>query len=76
MKDKAKKDFLDAKLELGTEVQFFEFGFDEVVNYSTLLALIIVLLYWLTPIGTTFLLGLYIGAIISLILFYIKFGTN
>ena len=76
MKDLHKQRLLDAKLEIGTEVQLFEFNFDKVVSYAMILAALTVVIWLTALIETSNLLSAYFGAKASLVAFYIKFGTN
>ncbi len=77
MKDLAKKDYLDeAKLELGTDVQFFKFGLDDVAYISIFIGIITMLLIFITPINLDLIIGGFTGAYLLLIFFYIKVGTN
>ena len=78
MKDLAKQEFLkdQAKLELGTHVQFFEFNMDDYLTFNTILGLIVALLLIFIPIPLDYVLSAYTGSFITLLLFYIKFGTN
>lgn len=78
MRDLAKQEFLkdQAKLELGTEVQFFKFNFDDVCIYTTIMALITMILYYFTPILIDLIIGGFSGAFLLLLFFYYKIGTN
>jgi len=77
MKDLAKKEYLDeARFELGTEVQFFKFGLEEVISILIALGLITIGLFYLTPISIDIILGGFFGAFLLLLYFYIKIGTN
>ena len=78
MKDLAKKTYLKnkAKLEIGANIQFIEFDFDKFILYNSIMAGFVGLLFYFTNIPTDILLGASIGSIITLLVFYIKFGTN
>lgn len=77
MRDLAKKEYLDdAKLELGTEVQFFKFGLDDVCIISMVIAFITLILIYFTPINIDLIIGGFSGAFLLLLCFYIKVGTN
>ena len=78
MKDLSKQEFLkdQAKLELGTQVQFFEFDMDDYLTFNSLLGLVVALLLIFSPIPLDTILSAYTGSFITLLIFYIKFGTN
>lgn len=78
MKDLAKKEFLDnkAKLEFGTQVQFFKFDFDDVVQFTTIITLITLILIYFTPMLMEYIIGGFTGAFLLLLFFYFKIGTN
>ena len=76
MQDLHKQKFLDAKLELGTQVQFFSFTLTQLCSYLMVLAIITVLLYNLIPTYYSEILSLYTGSFITFVIFYIKWGTN
>jgi hypothetical protein len=76
MNDLHKPTYLDAKMELGTEVQFFSFTLTDLCTYSLILGFLTVLLLNLIPTYYTEVLSLYSGSFITLIIFYIKWGTN
>jgi len=76
MQDLHKQKFLDAQLELGTQVQFFSFTLTQLCSYLMVLAIITVLLYNLIPTYYTEVLSLYSGSFITLVILYIKWGTN
>lgn len=76
MKDLHTQRLLDAKLELGTEVQLFELSFDKICSYSTFLGGLTALSMLLLPSLSTSILAAYIGSFITITLFYIKYGTN
>lgn len=76
MQDLHKPTYLDAKMELGTEVQFFSYTLTDLCTYSVILGFLTVLLLNLIPIYYTEVLSLYSGSFITLIIFYIKWGTN
>jgi hypothetical protein len=76
-KDLAKKEFLDkVKMDLGTQVQFFEFSFDDMVLSSMIPAIITALLYWLTSIDATLLFAMYGASWLTMFVFYLIYGTN
>jgi len=74
--DLHKPTYLDAKMELGTEVQFFSYTLTDLCTYSVILGFLTVLLLNLIPTYYTEVLSLYSGSFITLIIFYIKWGTN
>ena len=76
MNDLHKPTYLDAKMELGTEVQFFSFTLTDLCTYSLILGFLTVLLLNLIPTYYTEVLSLYSGSFITFIIFYIKWGTN
>ena len=78
MKDLAKKRFLkdQAKIEIGTQVQFFDFNMDDYLTFNSLLGLVVALLLIFSPIPLDYILSAYTGSFITLLIFYIKFGTN
>ncbi len=76
MNDLHKQKFLDAKLELGTQVQFFSFTLTQLCTYTIVLAFITILLLNLIPTYYTEVLSLYSGSFITMVVFYIKYGTN
>jgi len=76
MQDLHKPTYLDAKMELGTEVQFFSYPLTDLCTYSVILGFLTVLLLNLIPTYYTEVLSLYSGSFITLIIFYIKWGTN
>jgi len=76
MNDLHKPTYLDAKMKLGTEVQFFSYTLTDLCTYSVILGLLTVLLLNLIPTYYTEVLSLYSGSFITLIIFYIKWGTN
>ncbi len=76
-RDLAKQEFLDkVKLDLGTQVQFFEFSFDDMVLSSMIPAIITALLYWLTSIDATLLFAMYGASWLTMFVFYLIYGTN
>lgn len=76
-KDLAKQEFLDkVKMDLGTQVQFFEFSFDDMVLSSMIPAIITALLYWLTSIDATLLFAMYGSSWLTMFIFYLIYGTN
>jgi hypothetical protein len=76
MNDLHKPNYLDAKMKLGTEVQFFSYTLTDLCTYSLILGFLTVLLLNLIPTYYTEVLSLYSGSFITLIIFYIKWGTN
>jgi len=76
MNDLHKPTYLDAKMELGTNVQFFSYTLTDLCTYSLILGFLTVLLLNLIPTYYTEVLSLYSGSFITLIIFYIKWGTN
>lgn len=76
-RDLAKQEFLDkVKMDLGTQVQFFEFSFDDMVLSSMIPAIITALLYWLTSIDATLLFAMYGSSWLTMFIFYLIYGTN
>lgn len=76
-RDLAKQEFLDkVKMDLGTQVQFFEFSFDDMVLSSMIPAFITALLYWLTSIDATLLFAMYGASWLTMFVFYLIYGTN
>lgn len=76
-KDLARQEFTDkVRLDLGTEVQFFEFTFDDMVLSSMIPAIITMLLFWLTTIDTMILFGMYGASVLTIFVFYLIYGTN
>jgi hypothetical protein len=76
-KDFAKKEFLDnARLELGTKVQFFRFNLDDMILASMVPAIVTFVLYWLTTIDADLLFAMYLGSWLTILIFYIIIGTN
>ncbi len=77
MKDIHKNRLLDqARFEIGTEVQLFEFSFDDAIIYNCIIAGICGLCIYLMPQFVNYIASAYIGAFVILGLFYAKFGTN
>ena len=76
MQDLHKPNYLDAKLELGTEVQFFSFTLTQLCTYTMILAFLTILLLFLTPSYFSEVLCLYTGSFVTMVVFYIKYGTN
>ncbi len=78
MKDLAKKEFLkdQARLELGTQIQFIDYSFDDFIIYSAILGGFTAIIYFLTNISPELLFSAHLGALITLLIFYIKFGTK
>lgn len=76
-KDIHKQKFVDkARLEFGTQVQFFEYTLDDVVQYNTILGGLIALFCFFTNTYPMELFYIYLGAIIMTIIFYFKYGTK
>lgn len=76
-RDLARQEFTDkVRLDLGTEVQFFEFTFDDMVLSSMIPAFITMLLFWLTTIDTMILFGMYGASVLTIFVFYLIYGTN
>ena len=76
MKDLHKPDYLDAKMELGTEVQFFSFDQSDLYLYTIILGIITIFFMFLIPTYWTEIFFLYLGSFVTMLLFYIKYGTN
>lgn len=76
MQDLHQQKFLDAKLELGTQVQFFSFTITQLCSYLIVLAFLTLLLLNLIPTYYTEVLSLYTGSFITMVVFYIIYGTN
>ena len=76
MNDLHKPNYLDAKMELGTQVQFFSFTLTQLCSYLMVLAFLTILLLNLIPTYYTEVLSLYSGSFITMVVFYIKYGTN
>ena len=76
MQDLHKPNYLDAKLELGTQVQFFSFTLTQLCTYTMVLAFLTILLLFLIPTYYTEVLSLYTGSFVTMVVFYIINGTN
>ena len=76
MNDLHKPNYLDAKMELVTQVQFFSFTLTQLCTYTMVLAFLTILLLFLIPTYYTEVLSLYSGSFVTMIVFYIKYGTN
>ena len=76
MQDLHQQKFLDAKLELGTQVQFFSFTLTQLCSYLMVLAFLTLLLLNLIPTYYSEVLSLYTGSFITMVVFYIIYGTN
>jgi len=74
--DLHKQKFLDAKLELGTQVQFFSYTLTQLCTYLMVLAFVTILLLNLIPTYQSEVLSLYTGSFITMVILYIKWGTN
>ena len=76
MNDLHKPNYLDAKMELGTQVQFFSFTLTQLCTYTMVLAFLTILLLFLIPTYYTEVLSLYTGSFVTMVVFYIINGTN
>ena len=76
MNDLHKPSYLDAKMELGTQVQFFSFDLNDLWRYTIFLAVLTLLFIFLIPNHLTEVFSCYMGSFITLVVFYIKNGTN
>ena len=76
MRDLHRNRLLDAKLELGTEVQLFEFNLDKVIGFSLVLTALAGLSFLTGVMSPDNTLSFFIGAYLSLFVFYIIYGTN
>ena len=76
MQDLHKPTYLDAKMELGTQVQFFSFTLTQLCTYTMVLAFLTLLLLNFIPTYYTEVLSLYSGSFVTMVVFYIKYGTN
>ena len=76
MQDLHKPNYLDAKMELGTQVQFFSFTLTQLCTYTMVLAFLTLLLLNFIPTYYTEVLSLYSGSFVTMVVFYIKYGTN
>ena len=76
MQDFHKPNYLDAKMELGTQVQFFSFTLTQLCTYTMVLAFLTILLLFLIPTYYSEVLCLYSGSLVTMVVFYIKYGTN
>ena len=74
--DLHKPNYLDAKMELGTQVQFFSFTLTQLCSYTMVLAFLTILLLFLIPTYYSEVLCLYSGSFVTMVVFYIKYGTN
>ncbi len=74
--DLHKPTYLDAKMELGTQVQFFSFTLTQLCTYTMVLAFLTILLLFFIPTYYTEVLSLYSGSFITMLVFYIIYGTN
>ena len=75
-KDLHKPTYLDAKMELGTQVQFISFTLTQLCTYTMILAFLTLLLLFLIPTYYSEVLSLYSGSFVTMVVFYIKYGTN
>jgi hypothetical protein len=71
-----KPNYLDAKMELGTQVQFFSFTLTQLCTYTMVLAFLTLILLFLIPTYYTEVLSLYTGSFVTMVVFYIINGTN
>ena len=76
MNDLHKPNYLDAKIELGTQVQFFSFTLTHLCTYTMVLAFLTLLLLFLIPTYYTEVLSFYAGSFVTMVVFYIINGTN
>jgi hypothetical protein len=76
LNDLNKPTYLDAKIELGTQVQFFSFTLTQLCTYTMILAFLTLLLLNFIPTYYSEILSLYTGSFITMVVFYIKYGTN
>ena len=76
MQDLHKPNYLDAKMELGTQVQFFSFSLTKLCTYTMVLAFLTLLLLNFIPTYYSEVLSLYGGSFITMVVFYIIYGTN
>jgi len=76
MQDLHKPNYLDAKMELGTQVQFFSFTLTQLCTYTMVLAFLTLLLLFLIPTYYTEVLSFYTGSFVTMVVFYIINGTN
>ncbi len=76
MQDLHKPNYLDAKMELGTQVQFFSFTLTQLCTYTMVLAFLTILLLFLIPTYYTEVLSLYTGSFLTMLVFYVINGTN
>lgn len=76
-KDLHKQQFVDnARLELGTKVQFFRFNLDDMILASMVPAMVIFVLYWLTTIDVNLLFAMYGASWLTILVFYLIIGTD
>ena len=76
-KDLHKQQFVDnARLELGTKVQFFRFNLDDMILASMVPAMVIFVLYWLTTIDVNLLFTMYGASWLTILVFYLIIGTD
>ena len=76
MKDLNKPTYLDAKMELGTKVQFFRFNLNDLCSYLMILAFLTLFLIYLIPNHYTEVLSFYTGSFLTMVVFYIINGTE
>lgn len=76
MNDLHKPTYLDAKMELGTQVQFFSFDLGDLCLWTSILAVLTLFIAFLIPTYQIEVFCSYIGSFVTMVLFYIKFGTN
>ncbi len=81
MKDLAKKDYLDelkdqARFEIGTQVQFFEFNDITMMKWIAVLTSLMMFNYWTELINMNIAYAFFIGAYVMTVVFYIRYGTK
>jgi hypothetical protein len=76
MQDLHKPSYLDAKMEVGTEVRFFKFSMNNLLMLTMFIAVLTLLLMFLMPNYWTEVFCSYMGSFVTLVVLYIKYGTN
>ncbi len=76
MQDLHKPSYLDAKMEIGTEVRFFSFSMEKLLMTTMFIAVLTLLLMFLMPNYWTEVFCSYMGSFVTLVVLYIKYGTN
>ena len=77
MKDIHNNRLLDqARFEIGTEVQLFQFSLDKAILYNLIMGAITGIIVLTFPQTANYVGSAYLGAFILLTFFYIKYGTN